>query len=249
MDLENISKSFNTNLKMVVHNYKGGVREFKDLVQFMHFIICRHIIQRKHLGLLDYTLDDQKRTLMARTVKNDLKPLMKEYLRDIDYSPFYYQLWAESDPVTIPPLEDVNGKKLTELGKILNSDPAYLENIANKEDTQFLYIKDNKVFFEENRFSEFRDWTNNFNALFTEAGNLAVFMFDNGYGYDLNNDSEFGSIIMSIYKATEAVYNELLSSKTEIKNFPSEMKEVMSFIYMVTASRTFVVKDRTDQNN
>jgi hypothetical protein len=246
VDLEQISKSFNANLKMVVHNYKGGVQEFKDLVQFMHFIICRHIVQRKHLDLIDYTLDDKKHTLHARTVKKDLKPLMKEYLKDIDYSPFYYQLWGESDPVTIPPIEEVNGKKLTELGKILNSDPTYLENIAQNKDNQVLYLKNNKVYFKKNRYSDFRDWTNNFNDLFTEAGNLAVFIFENGYEYDVNNDSDLGTIIMAIYKDTEKVYHKLLSSKDEVKNLPSEMKEVMSFIYMVTAARTFVVKDRVD---
>jgi len=240
VDIDSIAKDFNNNLDNVLSHYKVHGDELKDLVQFMHFIICRHIIQRKELGMLDYTLDEKNKIVRIKTLNKDTTELMKECLRDIDFSPFYYKMWAESNPVAIPTFKSLDGKEITKLEKILNSPPGVLETTANDESMNFLHIKDNKVYFEQARFSDFREWINSFNELFTEAGNLAVFITENDYHYDLDGNNDLGSIIMTIYKDTEKIYNELLRSDDEVKNFPSEMKEVMSFIYMITASKTFL---------
>jgi hypothetical protein len=68
-------------------------------------------------------------------------------------------------------------------------------------------------------------------------------MVENGFGYDLDGKRDLGTIIMFIYKHTEGIYNELLGGKQEVRNFPSEMKEVMSLIYMITASKAFLARE------
>jgi len=244
VDIDTISKNFSENLKQLVNLYKGGTTELKDMIQFMHFCICRHIVQRKRLGVVEYTLDENNKLLSAKTVSTDTSPLREEFLKDIDYSPIYYHIWGSSDPVNIPPIEDLNGKQFNELGKMLNTDASLVELVVNDEKNEHIFeTKDNKVYFKKNQFPEFRTWINDFNDLFEEASNLAVFMVENKYSYDLDDEKELGAIIMTIYKNAESIYHELLEDKDhEVKNFPSEMKEVMSLIYMITASQAFAYR-------
>jgi hypothetical protein len=239
IDISGLYKVFPSQVDTIVFNYKGGRTELGNLVQYMHFLICRHIISRKELALMDLLIDETQKTMTAKTTDPSQEKIIEEYLKDIRFTPFYYQLWAESEPVELPALETVDGKNVGDLSKMLNTTPAKLQSAINYVKASRIIKEDSGVVrFTRPSYPEFRDWINRFNRQFLEAGDLAQSVLDKRYTYNVNGTKHAGKIILDLYSLAQSNYGEIKKKRlTKLTNMPSELNELAAFIWMVR-SRT-----------
>ena len=239
MDIAGLYKVFPSQIDTLVFNYKGGRKELGNLIQYMHFLICRHMITRHELGLMDYIIDETETRITANTTDPGHEKIIQEYLKDIRFTPFYYQLWAESEPVELPSLDMVDGKNVGDLSTILNTTPAKLQSaITYVKASRIIKEDDGVVKFTRSSYPEFRDWINKFNRQFIDAGNMAQMVLDKKYSYNLNGTKHAGKIILDLYTQVEALYSEIKKKDlTKLKNMPSELNELAAFIWMAR-SRT-----------
>lgn len=235
MDIAGLYRVFPSQIDTLVFNYNSGKHELINIVQYMHFLICRYMITRHELGILDYIIDEKDRRITANTTDPGHDTVIQEYLKDIRFTPFYYQIWAESEPVELPSLETVDGKNVGDLSKMLNTTPAKLQSaITYVEASQIIKQDDGVVKFSRSSYPEFRKWINRFNRQFIEAGNLAQVVLDKRYRYDLNGTKHAGKVILDLYSQAEAIYREIKAQElTELTNMPSELNELAAFIWMV----------------
>ena len=219
----------------LMFSYKGGKQELRNILQFMHFIICRYVITRRELGVLDYVVDEMEQRLVANTSDKDDSGLVRDYVKDIRYTPFYYQIWSDTEPVELPALEDVQGKSINDLSRILNTDPGKLKNaISYVKPARILKLEGESIRFSQNAYSEFREWINRYNRLFVEAGNLSQLILDRGYGYNVDQKRSPGKVLLDIYESSQGAYNTIIERRlTKLKNMPSEMNELLALIWMV----------------
>jgi len=235
VDIAGLYKVFPSQIDTLVFNYKGGNKELGNIVQYMHFLICRHIITRHELGLMDYYVDENEQRITANTTDPGHEAVIGAYLKDIRYTPFYYQIWSETEPVEIPDIEAVEGKNVSDLSKILNTSPAKLKNAITYVRPSHIIKQDGDVVkFTRSSYPEFREWINRFNRQFIEAGNMAQVVLDKKYLYNVNGSKHPGKIILDLYSLAEGIYGEIKKKgMTKLTNMPSELNELAALIWMV----------------
>lgn len=237
-DIESALSTFSDQFKTLLEYHATGQRDLTNLVQFMHFVICRHVLHRTSMGAMVHKFDQANKMLFASRVDEGQEQIIADYFKDVRFTPLYYQLWSNSEPTDLPGFDQINGKSTEEVGNILNAPILHIQNACNDpKNSHLIKLANDKVEFDPSNYDELRVWLSNFNKMFVEASNLGLKIMNEGYSYSIDGETDLAVIVISIYRDIEKMYQEMLKQKDKkIDHLPSDLNEVMSLIYLVTAS-------------
>jgi len=207
------------------------------LPAFMNFIICRYVLAREESGVYAVDRDQGRKVLRVSRLKKSDPRLKAEFLDDMRYSPFYYGLWSESEPVPLPEAGALVGLDLSAAAQLFNTRAEKLSGLLNGRYREFIRLEGGHITSTGAGYDELRVWLDHFNTFFIRSNDLSNSLISNGYSYDIEGRTRLSDIFLLITMDSGKVLDRLYSERAVGKDMvlPSEIKEVLALLNIIAA--------------
>ncbi len=205
------------------------------LIAFMNFVICRYLLAREAEGMYALDYDKMRKVLKVTRLNRKYSGIMATFLEDMKYSPFYYGLWSESEPVTLPDASKLQEVPVSKAATMLNTQSDKLIKLADGRYDHIIRMEDDKVTAVGDEYEKMRAWLDEYNTFFTKSNELANYIMENDYTYEIEGKKTYSEIFLLISHDSGKVYDLLVTDKMvdEGMVLPSEIKEVLALLNVI----------------
>ncbi|RLF50015.1 MAG: hypothetical protein DRN20_00425 [Thermoplasmata archaeon] len=217
--------------KMIENLPEEAKKELESIGDFHHYVVCRYMLLRKALGLMEVTIDDESETIVAKTVSQDIEPIISTYTVDSQYSDFYGIISNDlRDVFFLPSYDEIEGVSVEDAAEKIGVRTNTLEDALKTLPSGIYRIVDKKVHFERDGYENLRAWVENNSNLEATTYNLSLLGIQ-GYTYDIDGVTDNTEIMKDIMRKIDHIMGIMEDRGIDMPSLPIEAYYLWAFIW------------------